>query len=126
MKNRCATWIYTTALSPADTASALKAIEIIREDTQRRSKLWDNIALLKQELISINLSLLPSDSAIICLKSKNAESALNLSLKLQQKGFFVPAIRPPTVPSSRLRFSVMASHETKHIVTLKDSLSINN
>ncbi|MGI0479628.1 8-amino-7-oxononanoate synthase [Geminocystis sp. CENA526] len=122
LRNRCPTWIYTTALSPADTAAGLKGIEIITTDTTLRSNLWQNIALFKQELTSLNMSFLPSESAILCLKSKNAESALNTSLKLRERGFFVPAIRPPTVPTSRLRFSLMASHKPEHFATLKQHL----
>ncbi|BAQ64533.1 8-amino-7-oxononanoate synthase [Geminocystis sp. NIES-3709] len=122
LRNRCPTWIYTTALSPADTAAALKGVEIIRNDSERRSSLWQNITLLKQELNSLNMSFFPSESAILCLKSKTAESALNLSLKLRENGFFVPAIRPPTVPTSRLRFSVMATHQSQHFTTLRSSI----
>lgn len=124
LRNRCPTWIYTTALSPADTAAALKGVEIIKNDSERRSNLWENITLLKQVFISLNLSFFPTESAILCLKSKNAESALKMSLKLQENGFFVPAIRPPTVSTSRLRFSVMATHQPIHFTTLKSSIAM--
>ncbi|WP_373479171.1 8-amino-7-oxononanoate synthase [Geminocystis sp.] len=122
LKNRCQTWIYTTGLSPADAGAALKAIEIIQEEPQRRRQLWENIKLLKQELNSFKMSFMPSESAIICLKSKNAEDAVKFSLKLKENGFFVPAIRPPTVPTSRLRFSVMATHKPEDFRRLKTIL----
>lgn len=118
LRNRCPTWIYTTALSPADTAAALKAIEIIQSESERREQLWENMVLLKQELNSLNLSFFPSESAILCLKSKTAEEALNLSIKLREKGFFAPAIRPPTVPTSRIRFSLMTTHKLEHFTQL--------
>lgn len=122
LRNRCSTWIYTTALSPSDTAAALKAVEIIQSEPQRRQQLWQNIALLKENLDSLKLSFLPSESAILCLKSKNAQEALELSVKLRENGFFAPAIRPPTVPSSRIRFSVMATHTQTHFTQLKNVL----
>ncbi len=114
LRNRCPTWIYTTALSPGDTAAALMAIEIIQSEPERRWQLWQNMALLKQELTSLNKSFLPSESAILCLKSESTQEALRLSLKLRENGFFAPAIRPPTVPTSRIRFSVMATHQPEH------------
>ena len=114
LRNRCPTWIYTTALSPGDTAAALMAIEIIQSEPERRWQLWQNMALLKQELTSLNKSFLPSESAIFCLKSESTQEALRLSLKLRENGFFAPAIRPPTVPTSRIRFSVMATHQPEH------------
>jgi 8-amino-7-oxononanoate synthase len=118
LRNRCPTWIYTTALSPADTAAALKAIEIIQNEPEKREQLWQNMVLFKENLNSLNMSFFPSESAILCLKSKTAEEALNLSIKLQEKGFFAPAIRPPTVPTSRIRFSLMTTHKLEHFTQL--------
>lgn len=123
LRNRCPTWIYTTALSPADTAVALASVNLIQKHPEIREKLWSNVNLLKEIFTSLKLSIFPTESAIICLKAKNAEEAIKWSLKLKEKGFFVPAIRPPTVPSSRLRFSVMATHEKEHFYHLSHKLS---
>ena len=68
------------------------------------------------------LDFFPTDSPILCLKSGKPEDALKLSEKLRQAGIFVPAIRPPTVPSSRLRFSLMATHDLDHIQKLVTAL----
>ena len=116
LRNRAATWIYTTGLSPADTAAALAAIAIIKNEPERREQLWQNVAYLKQQLSSTNL--LPSESPIICLKFNTPATALNKSQQLQEAGIFAPAIRPPTVPISRIRLSIMATHEQKHLETL--------
>lgn len=113
LRNRAASWIYTTGLSPADTAAALTAIEIVKGEPIIRQKLWHNINYLKTQLPQNNL--LPSESPIICLGLDSAETALAMADKLQQGGIFAPAIRPPTVPTSRLRFSLMATHEREHL-----------
>ena len=120
LRNRAATWIYTTGLSPADTAAAIAAIQVIHQEPQRRQKLWDNVAFFKQHLK--HLDFFPTDSPILCLKSGKPEDALKLSEELRQAGIFVPAIRPPTVPSSRLRFSLMATHDLDHIQKLVTAL----
>ncbi|MBD2395551.1 8-amino-7-oxononanoate synthase [Cyanobacterium aponinum FACHB-4101] len=122
LRNRCPTWIYTTALSPADTASALAAIKLIQKYPEMRTRLWQNINLFKEILTTLKIDFLPTESAIICVKEKTAKQALQWSLKLQEKGFFVPAIRPPTVPTSRLRFSIMATHEKRHFYDLQSYL----
>ncbi len=116
LRNRAATWIYTTGLSPADTAAALAAIAIIQDEPERRAQLWQNVTYLKRQLSSANL--LPSESPIICLKFDTPATALNKSQQLQEAGIFAPAIRPPTVPISRIRLSVMATHERQHLETL--------
>lgn len=120
LRNRAPSWIYTTALSPADTAAALTAITLVQQEPQRRQKLWHNVKLLKQGLSKLNL--LPSESPIICLELANPNQALTMAQKLQENGFFVPAIRPPTVPTSRLRFSVMATHQIEQIQQLVTAL----
>ena len=121
LRNRAPTWIYTTGLSPADTAAALAAIKIVREEPQRRLQLWQNVNLLKQQLSHINL--LPSESPIICLGLETPAKALTLAKKLKAAGIFAPAIRPPTVPISRIRISVMATHQADLINKLVEVLN---
>ncbi len=121
LRNRAPTWIYTTGLSPADTAAALAAIKIVREEPQRRLQLWQNVNLLKQQLSHINL--LPSESPIICLGLETPAKALTLAEKLKAAGIFAPAIRPPTVPISRIRISVMATHQADLINKLVEVLN---
>ncbi|AFZ34837.1 8-amino-7-oxononanoate synthase [Stanieria cyanosphaera PCC 7437] len=123
LRNRAPSWIYTTALSPADTAAALSAIAIIQTEPSRRKQLWRNIHYLQQQLSQFNL--LPSASPIICLGLTTPEQALKLAQQLTEAGIFAPAIRPPTVPTSRLRFSVMATHQTEHLQQLITQLTSN-
>lgn len=124
LRNRAATWIYTTALSPADAAAALAAIKIIQTQPEHRSQLWERIAQLKQALLDGNrLKLLPSESPILCLQLPNAEAALQVSQQLTEQNIFAPAIRPPTVPTSRIRLSVMATHEPEHIERLGEAIA---
>lgn len=122
LRNRSAGWIYTTALSPADTAAALAAIAIAQQEPQRRTQLWQNVTALKQALTQqlavntdVEMKLLPSESPILCLQVASPAIALHLATALRQAGFFAPAIRPPTVPTSRLRLTLMATHDTTHI-----------
>ena len=113
LRNRAASWIYTTALSPADTAAAIEGIKIVKQEPQRREQLWDNINYLKQHLS--HLELLPSESSILCINLDTPEAALKRSQKLMDAGIFAPAIRPPTVPTSRIRLSLMATHTKEHL-----------
>ncbi len=130
LRNRAASWIYTTGLSPGDTAAALTAIRIITEDrdsqsdrsTNRRETLWQNVNWLKQNLTDHFSTLLPSESPILCLQVDRPTTALQISSDLLQQGLFVPAIRPPTVPTSRLRITVMATHQSTQLEHLAASL----
>jgi 8-amino-7-oxononanoate synthase len=130
LRNRAATWIYTTALSPADTAAALAAVQIVQAEPERRRQLWARVTQLKQQLQtcgllvrSYRLKILPSQSPILCAQLPNAETALQASQQLVEQGIFAPAIRPPTVPTSRIRISVMATHQPVHIEALGEAIA---
>lgn len=122
LRNRASTWIYTTGLSPADTAAAIAAIEIVQQP-QRREQLWQNVALFKQLIQQRSLELLPSESPIVCLHLSDVETALRVGQSLKDAGIFAPAIRPPTVPTSRIRMTIMATHDLQHIEQLASALS---
>lgn len=124
LRNRCASWIYTTGLSPADTAAAVAAIDIIATTPQLRQQLWQNVAFLHQHLAECipNLQPISSTSPIVCIELPDAQTALSIGRKLKQAGIFAPAIRPPTVPTSRLRLSLMATHQQSQLKQLVTAL----
>jgi 8-amino-7-oxononanoate synthase len=126
LRNRAPSWIYTTALSPPDTAAALAAFKIVQQEPQRRQQLWQNITYL-QQLIKDNLpnlKILPTESPILCFQLSDATTALKAGKHLREVGIFAPAIRPPTVSTSRIRISMMATHEKEHIEKLVDALQL--
>jgi 8-amino-7-oxononanoate synthase len=124
LRNRAPSWIYTTALSPADTAAALSAIQIIQQEPERRARLSWNVQTLKQLVQQQlpHLKLLPSESPILCVQFASAKDAIAAANQLKAAGIFAPAIRPPTVPTSRIRISIMATHELTHLQKLVDAL----
>jgi 8-amino-7-oxononanoate synthase len=124
LRNRCASWIYTTGLSPADTAAALRAIDIIDTEPQLRDRLWQNVDLLQQLCTDRlpDLHRIPSRSPIVCIEFPTAGTALLMAKKLQRSGIFAPAIRPPTVPTSRIRISLMATHQQSQIEKLVEGM----
>ncbi|MCP2727721.1 8-amino-7-oxononanoate synthase [Limnofasciculus baicalensis] len=124
LRNRAPSWIYTTALSPPDTAAALAAIQTSQEQPQRRTQLYNNVNLLREALKNNlpHLKLLPSESPILCLEFPTTKDAINAGKKLKDTGIFAPAIRPPTVPTSRIRISIMATHKLAHIQQLVEAL----
>jgi 8-amino-7-oxononanoate synthase len=111
LRNRAPTWIYTTALAPGDAAAALAALRIVQTEPHHREQLWQRVQQVKQGLTTLAaLELFASDSCILCLKTGTISQTMNLSNQLWERGFWVPAIRPPTVPTSRLRISMMSNH----------------
>ena len=123
LRNRAASWIYTTALTPADAAAALEAVRIVQQEPERRVRLRQNIETFKYCAITNHqLPISNSLSPIFSLPLKDAASALTVGSKLKEMGIFAAAIRPPTVSVSRIRISLMATHELAHLQQLVEAL----
>ncbi len=110
--NKARPFIYTTAPSPMVAGAALKAIEIIQAEPDRRKRLQDNAEFLRKEFQAMGLDIGNSTSQIIPVILGESAKALEVSKKLFEEGYFVSAIRPPTVPpaTARLRVSVQSGH----------------
>lgn len=121
LRQRIRTLIYSTALPAALPAAALEALKLIRQGDVVR-QLQHNLALFKQE--ASDLPLMPSETPIQPLLAGSDAHALEMSEKLKRAGFFVSAIRPPTVPegTSRLRITLSAAHSEEQIHQLVQAL----
>ncbi|MFQ5965352.1 MAG: 8-amino-7-oxononanoate synthase [Candidatus Scalinduaceae bacterium] len=124
LRNKARTFIYTTALPPAVCAASIAGIRLIRKDHTLRESLWRNVRYLKEKLKLLNLEVISSESPIIPIMIGNATKAVDVTRFLFERGLLIPAIRPPTVPegSSRLRVTVMATHNKNDIEKLIDAL----
>ena len=91
----------------------------------RQQQLQANIRYFRRQAASLGLSLMPSESAIQPLLIGDSGSALRLSEQLLQRGLWVSAIRPPTVPagSARLRITLSAAHRQSDIDLLLNALA---
>jgi 8-amino-7-oxononanoate synthase len=116
-------YIYTTASPPAMAHGLLKSLELIADDSYRTS-LNKNIQYWKKTLRLKKWALMPSDTAIQPIMIGKTEDALKVAQQLYQKNIWVPAIRPPTVPTdtARLRITFSASHTTEQIDQLIQAL----
>ena len=127
LRNRAATWIYTTALSPADTGAAIAAIEIVKSDKLEntlRQQLWQNVEFFKQGLQDLGIQAIAWDSPIMAIAVGNIATTRQISQHLRDNNIFAPAIRPPTVPTARIRLTLMATHTPSQIRTLLQCLAI--
>ncbi len=125
--NRARSFIYSTALPPGSIAAARAAVELVRgaEGAALRARLRENIALYRAGLPGEwREALAPVAGAIQPLRCGEAGAALRLARALREAGFFIPAIRYPTVPrgAARLRVTLSAAHGAKEIEALAAAL----
>ncbi|HLY11211.1 MAG TPA: 8-amino-7-oxononanoate synthase [Planctomycetota bacterium] len=112
IRSRGRSFLFTTAPPPAVCAAGIEALALIRNAEDRRKRLWENIRILGAR------------SPIHTVVLGSNERALEASRTLFDRGFFVPAIRPPSVApgSARLRITVTAMHEREHVEALVEAL----
>ena len=118
------TYIYTTALPPAIAAATRTSLQRVKQDGWRREKINSLVARFQTGAKQLGLSLMPSESAIQPIVLGSSDLAMQASDDLLQQGFWVSAIRPPTVPqgSARLRITFSALHQEQHIDQLLEAL----
>jgi 8-amino-7-oxononanoate synthase len=119
------TFVYTTAMPPALAAAACEAVRIAREEEWRRGQLCTLVARFRTGAAQLGLPLMASRSAIQPIVLGDAERAVAASRALEQDGFLVTAIRPPTVPAgkARLRVTLSAAHSDDDIDRLLEALA---
>jgi 8-amino-7-oxononanoate synthase len=117
-------YIYTTAAPPLLAATLREALRHIRDDADRRERLAVLITAFRAQAQDLPWTLLPSSTPIQPLIVGGAGEAVRVSEALALRGFFVPAIRPPTVPAgtARLRVSLSASHTLEDVAQLGAAL----
>ena len=117
-------YIYTTALPPAQAAASLAAVKLARRDQWRRDKLVALITRLRAGVQRHGFELLPSDTPIQPLVCGGEATTLAMAASLEQQGYGVAPIRPPTVPEgqARLRITLSALHTEAELDGLVDAL----
>lgn len=125
--NRARSFVYSTAQPALLAAAALAAIEFLEssEGEARRRALWSRIVTLRKNLPERDGIPRPQfTSAIVPWIVGDEERTLDLANALQRAGFYVPAIRYPTVAkgAARLRITLSAAHSDEQVLALCDAL----
>jgi 8-amino-7-oxononanoate synthase len=125
---RARTWVFSTAPPPAFAAAARCALQISQAEPERRARLNANIARLRTGAADLGIRLgggSPIATPIQPLILGDERKALALSAHLMARGFWVAAIRPPTVPrgTARLRITLSAAHTEAQVDGLLEALA---
>ncbi len=125
LRTRDRGFVFTTALAPAAAGAALAALDIVRDQPERRARLHALVARLVEGARDLGYRVLPTDSAVVGVLIGEAADALAVGASLRAARVWAPAIRPPSVPpgTARLRLTVMATHEDRHIDWALDALA---
>jgi len=118
MVTRSRTLIYSTGLPPSVVAAARAALAVSRDEPWRRARV-----VRSARRFAARLGLPEPAAAIVPVPVGESRAALELQKRLAERGLWVPAMRPPTVPrgTSRLRVSFSAIHSDDDVAALEDA-----
>jgi 8-amino-7-oxononanoate synthase len=127
LTNRARTYFFSTAPPEALAAAGLAALEIVRQEPQRRIELLARAADLRERLREQGWPIEEPGSQIIPLRIGDAAETMRRAAALREQGFFVPGIRPPSVPAgqSLLRLSLTWRHDVGMLSRLVAALGRN-
>lgn len=116
--------IYSTAMPPAQAFALQTALRAVQQGDDLRARLQKNIRLFREGAAAGGLAILPSSTAIQPLLVGEEQAALRLAERLRERGCWITAIRPPTVPpgTARLRITLSAAHQEEDIQRLLEAL----
>jgi len=122
---RARTYIYTTALPVAVAAATRAALEVSIAESWRRVRVLALAQRFRRLAAEAGLPLAPSETPIQPVLLGGADDAVEASRRLLERGYFVAAIRPPTVPTgtSRLRVALSAAHRDADVEGLVAALA---
>jgi 8-amino-7-oxononanoate synthase len=117
--NRARSFIYTTGLAPSAAAAASAALDVMAREPERGTQ-----AHAHARDFAARLGLPEPESAIVPVILEDSERALAASRQLEEQGFLVTAIRPPTVPAgtARLRVTFTAGHTDAMVSALAGAI----
>lgn len=118
-------YIYTTAMPPAVAAATRASLRVMQTEAWRRHHLQALIQQFRRGAAELGLALMDSPTAIQPILFGDASTTLAVSARLQAQGYWVGAIRPPTVPqgTSRLRVTLSAAHSPEQVQGLLQALA---
>ena len=117
VKHHARSEIFSAAPPPASVAAALKAVEIVEREPERRKQLWENTHFMKREFDRLGFDTGDSSSPVIPLVIGDDMMAFLMVMKLQEQGVFANPVVSPAVPPGRamIRTSYMATHTREHL-----------
>ena len=125
VKHTARSQIFSAAPPPGSVAAAMKAIEIIEREPERRKQLWENTEYMKRALDALGFDTGDSESPVIPVVVGDDMAAWTMTTRLQEEGVFVNPVVSPAVPEGRamIRTSYMATHTREHLDRALDAIT---
>ena len=114
LRQKARPFLFSSAVTPADTAACLAAVDLLEESEERVQRLWDNARYFKEGMARLGFDTGHSQTPIVPVMLGDAALAKEFSRELFANGVFAVAIGFPTVPRGLARIRVMNTAAHSH------------
>jgi glycine C-acetyltransferase len=123
----CTAFGFTSTIPPDQAAALLEALDMVRDEPERRQRLWDNQRYFIRRMTDAGFTPLSTETAIVPLHVGDERTCRRITAALREAGVHVDGIEFPAVGigQSRLRFIMNANHTAEHIDRVVDTLSLS-
>ncbi|MEV7660243.1 glycine C-acetyltransferase [Paenarthrobacter sp. NPDC089316] len=117
LRQKARPYLFSNSLAPAIVAATIKAIELVQESGELRTRLFENAALFRRRMSEEGFELLDGEHAIIPVMFGDAVVAAKVADEMLNNGVFVTAFSFPVVPKgvARIRVQLSAAHSTDDV-----------
>ncbi len=117
MKQRARPFLFSTSITPADTAALIEAVDILTKSDELVNKLWENSKYIKEKFKNAGFDIGHSQTPITPVIIGDEKKTSKMADRLNEEGVFVQGITYPTVPlgKARIRVMVSASHSKEDL-----------
>ncbi len=124
LRHHSRSYIFTASITPASTAAALKAIEIMKAEPERQEHLWEITNYALDGFRNMGCEIGPTSTPIIPLFIRDNFKTFAITRDLLEEGIFVnPVVSPAVAPHDTLiRFSLMATHSKEQVTTALEKI----
>ncbi len=117
LRQKARPFLFSSAVTPADTAACLAAVDLLEESSELVDRLWANTEYFKKGMVELGFDIGRSQTPIVPVMLGEAPLAKEFSQKLFENGVFAMSIGFPTVPRGQARIRVMntAAHSREDL-----------
>ena len=117
IKHNSRSLIFSASMPPANVAAVSKAIDIMLEEPERISHLWDITNFAHEEFVRRGFDIGTTESPIFPLYVRDTEKCLTAVRDALDQGVFITPVIPPAVPQDSviIRFALMATHSKEQV-----------
>jgi len=119
LRQKARPFLFSSAVTPADTAACLTAVDLLEESSDLVDRLWANTAYFKKGMAELGFDTGRSATPIVPVMLGEAPLAKEFSRRLFEQGVFAMPLGFPTVPQGQARIRVMntAAHSRQDVDT---------